>query len=171
MEVILHPCCDDGARKNDGCAIPSPCKVHWHRCVDSIVYTICFIVLVASIWPLCSWISVSMWMTTTSWYMILWSLGLESFDDGGHWKCHFPISASSLIWAEYPKDGLDSIVLLLVAWQRCVEVVRFRYLVGHVMTMQSFEDGATERHRVSPVWNLWMHVSLGNVFSQPYQRC
>ena len=71
MEVILHPGCVNGARKNDGCATPSPCKVHWHRCVGSIVYTTCFIVPVVLIWPLCSWILVSMWMTTTNWSMIL----------------------------------------------------------------------------------------------------
>ena len=40
---------------------------------------------------------------------------------------------------------------------RSSEVQLFRRL-------HSFEDGATERHHVSPVWSLWMHVPLENVF-------
>ena len=163
MEGIPHPHCDDGARKNDGWAIPFLFRVRWHRCVGSIVYIICFTVFGGSIWPPCSWISVPMWMTTTNWSMILWKI-VTTFNDGGYWKCHFPTGASSLVCTEYPKNGLDSIVLLLAAWQRCIEVVRFRYLGGCVMTKHSFEDGATERHHVSPVWSLWMCVPLGNVF-------
>ena len=74
MGEIPHPCCDDGARKNDGWVIPSPCRAHWHQCVGSIVYTICFTVLEGSIWPPCLWILEPMWMIMIKWSMISWKI-------------------------------------------------------------------------------------------------
>ena len=129
MEEILHPHWEDGARKNDGRTTPSPTES-----TDISVWAVLFIVSASSCsggrydhpahgfpcW--CGW----------QWQVGLWfcprSLWLESFDAGGYWKCHFPIGASLIVCAEYPNDSLESIVLLLAAWQRCVEVVRFRLL-------------------------------------------
>ena len=144
-----------GARKNDGWAIPSPCRVNLHQCVVSIVYIICFTVLRGRYDHLAH--GFRSWLCGRS-------LRLGEFNNGRHWKCHFSTGTLSLIWSEHPKDSLDSLVLLLATWQRRVKVVRFRYLGGCIMIDHSFEDGAPKRQQAPCVWSLGVGVPLGNVF-------
>ena len=169
MEEIREPCCIVGARKEGGWAIPSPCTDRWRWCLGSIVYTICFIVLGGSICPLCSWILA---FDVDDYNKLVYDF-VEDRYNLEHLSMLDTENVISQLQSAHSsdpsivKDGLEGRVLLLATWQRHVEVVRFRYIGGCVMSRHSFKDGATKRQHVGC---LRMCVPLGNVLSQPPQR-
>ena len=172
MEGIPHPHYDDGARKNNGWAIPSPCRALWRRCVVSIAYTICFIALEASIWRLCLWISVLTWTTTTNWFMILWKI-VTTWKIWRWWilKMSFPnwheLACPNRV-SERRSGRTSSAPRRTAMMRRSSEVWLFKRTP---VNKCSFEDKTEKRQHVSLVRCLWMCVPLGNVFSQSPPGC